>query len=269
MKLLKIIGIAIPLIIITAGLSYPDSLIMYTLKKNYGGFLQDVTHVKEKENQFQYVLYNDLKETDVTHMTSFLESNYQRILQDLNVSSLPLVTVRIWKNYEDFHQEQENSLGQRYIGSMGYITWAKQPELKLMYREGDDGAISMVHEFAHIASLAINSTIANNPRWLWEAIAIYEAGKLKVPPSQIEYIAARDFPTIEELSIGYNRDGEERNIYQVGYVLGEFIDSKWGAGTLSALIKSNGNIQETLKVPVPEFEASWHKFIQNRYLKEK
>ena len=31
------------------------------------------------------------------------------------------------------------------------------------------------HEFAHCVSLKINPAIGNNPRWLWQAVALYEA----------------------------------------------------------------------------------------------
>ena len=33
----------------------------------------------------------------------------------------------------------------------------------------------LVHEFAHCVSLQVNPRIANNPRWLWESVAIYES----------------------------------------------------------------------------------------------
>lgn len=124
----------------------------------------------------------------------------------------------------------------------------------------------LLHEFVHIASIAVNRTIGNNPRWLWESVAQYEAGEYSSGLPRIDYIIARDYPTLAELNVGFNEANEARNIYQFGYVIAEYIVNKWGIERLVALIKSNGNIQSILGISVTEFDAGWHSFMEQEYL---
>ena len=49
--------------------------------------------------------------------------------------------------------------------------------------------VAIVHEFAHCASMRVNPAIANNPRWLWETVALYEAGQI-VDPRTLPYMTA-------------------------------------------------------------------------------
>ena len=60
----------------------------------------------------------------------------------------------------------------RFPGSRGYVTGDN--ELRLLYHRRLSAQKEAVHEFAHVVSMYVNSTIPNNPRWLWEAVALYE-----------------------------------------------------------------------------------------------
>jgi hypothetical protein len=94
----------------------------------------------------------------------------------------------------------------------------------------------IVHEFAHGVSLQANPRIANNPRWLWEAVAIYESRQF-VDPRTLPYMTAHQPPSEAAL----NSIADTR-IYDVGYTIAEFIVSRWGQAGLRSLIASNGDV---------------------------
>ena len=80
-----------------------------------------------------------------------------------------------------------------------------------------NGVTAIVHEFAHCASLRVNPSIANNPRWLWESVALYEAGQIR-DPRTLPYLTGHRPPALADL----NRI-ENTAIYEVGGLIGEFI----------------------------------------------
>ena len=57
-----------------------------------------------------------------------------------------------------------------------------------------------------------------------------------------------------------------RQIYQLGYVLGEFIVSRWGRDAFLRLIETNADLQGVLGVSAAEFEAAWQSYVRQRYL---
>ena len=65
----------------------------------------------------------------------------------------------------------------------------------------------------------MNPRFANNPRWFWETVALYENGEF-VDPRSLDYVVRGAFPTLQQLNVDPNGGTQ---IYQLGYVLGEFI----------------------------------------------
>jgi hypothetical protein len=55
-------------------------------------------------------------------------------------------------------------------------------------------------------------------------------------------------------------------VYQVGYVLGEFIVGTWGRDGLVRLVRLNGDVERALETAVPAFEARWHAFLREKSL---
>jgi hypothetical protein len=122
--------------------------------------------------------------------------------------------------------------------------------------------VSVIHEFIHAASMAVNSRIANNPRWFWETVALYENGELADPRS-LDYVVRGAFPTLQQLNVDPNGGTQ---IYQLGYVLGEFIVTRWGHPALVRLIETNADLPAVLGVSTAEFEAAWQSYVRQRYL---
>jgi hypothetical protein len=122
--------------------------------------------------------------------------------------------------------------------------------------------VSVIHEFIHAASMAVNSRIANNPRWFWETVALYENGEL-VDPRSLDYVVRGAFPTLQQLNADPNGGTQ---IYQLGYVLGEFIVTRWGRPAFVRLIETNADLPAVLGVSTAEFEAAWQSYVRQRYL---
>ena len=186
-----------------------------------------------------------------------LEAEYPRILQDLGLTVMPAVTVRIWQDQSTYFSELTRYFGVSYQAA-GYITGPA--ELRLL--ENAQLPVNAVHEFAHAASLVVNSRIANNPRWFWETVALYETGEF-VDPRTIDYVVRGSFPTLQQLNVDPNGGTQ---IYQLGYVMGEFIVSRWGRPAFLRLIETNADLPAVLGVSASEFEAAWQSYVRQRYL---
>ena len=186
-----------------------------------------------------------------------LEQEYPRITTGLGIRSLPEITVRVWQDPGTYFDVLTRHFGVRY-DSVGYITGPV--ELRLL--AGPRLAVNTVHEFVHAATLAVNPSFANNPRWLWETVALYENGEF-VEPRTLPYVVSGAIPTLQQLNADPNAG---RQIYELGYVLGEFIVSTYGRPAYLQLIAANGNLAATLGVTGAEFESAFLSFVRRRYL---
>ena len=186
-----------------------------------------------------------------------LESEFARILAALELSGVPGVTVRIWQDEATYTAELVRYFGVRYQAT-GYVTGPAELRLLATPQLGQNA----VHEFVHAASLAVNPSLANNPRWLWETVAVYESGE-RVDPRQLDYLRHGAFPTLQQLNADPNAATQ---IYQVGFLLGEFVVARWGHAALVSLVRANGDVSGVLGVSVSAFEAAWRAFVETRYL---
>ena len=217
--------------------------------------------LKIDDVKFSFVLHDGLSQSIIDPIKSKLEANYLRVLSDLMIDTMNKVQVSIWGNQSNFYDDMRSKTGTIYYGATGWIP-SKQ-DIRILY-VGANTAQVVLHEFCHAVSLVVNGSIGNNPRWLWESVAIYEAGEF-VDPKTISYLVNRDFPTVSDLNTNFNSGGNK--IYAVGYILSEFIISKWGADKYIDLIISNGNIQNTLGLTNQQFEEGWANFVVEKYLK--
>lgn len=208
--------------------------------------------------QFAFDLHDGLTPEDVVNTANELEDNIQRITSDLEIEELPVVTVGIWGDYDSFLQAMEDDLGTVYYGATGYVFGME--EIRVF--QSADAPETAVHEFSHLVSMHVNPTIPNNPRWLWEAVAVYETLQF-VNPAYLPYMVQGDYPTLEELNDPYSPSNP---VYQVGFVLMEFTVQTWGPSSVIQLILSNGNIPETLGISVSEYETGWYSWLEDTYL---
>ncbi len=209
---------------------------------------------------FEFVLYGDLKETDVRHLQIALEKSRPSVLEAPGLSDMPTVSVNVWQDEERYQEAMEETLGMRAPGSRGYVTG--DSEIRLLFHRRLSAQREAVHEFVHSATLYLNPDFGNNPRWLWESAAIYLAGEFVDPAASPVFEGGR-CPTIETLNSPFDRGG---SIYSSGFILGEFIIATWGPKSLPALISANGDTDKVLNVSEADFEQRWCDFVRKKYL---
>jgi hypothetical protein len=199
--------------------------------------------------------------TDISQIQAVidaLESNYGRIVSDLEPAYMPIVRAMIWSNEDEFNRIRRAHLGHSYEGVRGYVTGPA--ELRILLTSGAPS--TAVHEFAHNVSLSLNRNIGNNPRWLWETVAQYESQDF-IHPSTLHYMVSGDYPTLEELNTSF--DQGRNKVYEVGYILGEYIVETWGIKALRDLILQFGDISAVLGISASEFEPGWYIWVRARY----
>lgn len=169
-----------------------------------------------------------------------VEREYARVIADLGVTSMPRVHVTFYLDHAALEAATRPVAGVVPAWTYGLVTaedhiHVMSPNLAAWapyaHRIGD-----IVHEFAHCVSLRANPRIANNPRWLWEAVAIFESRQF-VDPRTLPYMTAHQPPPLAALN-----SMADTRIYDVGYTVAEFIISRWGQEGLRSLVASNGDV---------------------------
>jgi hypothetical protein len=93
-----------------------------------------------------------------------------------------------------------------------------------------------------------------------QAIACYEAGQY-YEPHRFEYLVRGHYPSLQEL----NKVNENGKIYDLGYLLIDFIRNTWGKKAVINIIKQNGDIQRALSLSEAEFETQFYAYLIKEY----
>jgi hypothetical protein len=193
----------------------------------------------------------------------YLERERLRVLDALDVRDMPRVHVTFYLDHAALEAAAEPIIG--FVPGWAYGLVTSETQIHCMspnltawgpYRRR---LKDVVHEFVHTVTLHMNPRFANNPRWLWEAVSVYEAGQT-ADLTALPYMVEHRPPTLDEL----NRLSDTR-IYEVGYTIGEFIVKRWSAAKLRALIRASGDTQSALGATPAEFEREWHAFLRETY----
>ena len=177
-----------------------------------------------------------------------LEANLPRVLADLDVTLSERIVGRLYPDRDAF----QAATG--FIGSGAALGRNLFGLAAIPYAPSD-----AVHEMAHVVTWHLSSP-AISTTWLWESIAVYEAGSF-VPPSSIPNLVAGRFPTLGELNDLFHRP----SVYQVGYTITEFLIEEWGWDAVRQLVISRGDLEATIGLTTAEFEARWRRFVESRY----
>ena len=203
--------------------------------------------------------YTEYDKVHVMDISDSLETHYSRILDDLGVERMETVNVYFYSSPEQLREAVKNEVPDLPKWASGLATSATAIHMLSPFLGEPSNLSNLVHEFAHCVTLAINPGFGNNPRWLWESIAIYEARQF-YEPSRLNYLKNGDYPSIGELN-----NINDLRIYELGYFLGDFIVNKWGLTKLNELIKKNGQLSMVLGVDDKEFIKSWYEFMKERH----
>lgn len=191
-----------------------------------------------------------------------VEAHHARIVDDLGVPGIPPVRVTLYPDVDALRAGVAPIVGTIPAFASGLVTGPADihvlsPNLATSWSYAS-GVRAIVHEFAHCASMRLNPSIANNPRWLWESVALFEAGEI-VDPRTLAYMTAGQPPTLADL----NRI-EDTRVYQVGGLIGAFVVDTWGREALRDLVRTNGRVQ-ALGVDEAAFTSRWLGYARARY----
>lgn len=181
-----------------------------------------------------------------------------RLAADLDVADgdIGTVHVQVWQDEPSWAAALTAFFGQRLLAA-GYVTGPTELRLLVTGAVG----VNATHEFAHAVSLRLNPSFGNNPRWLWESVALYENGEW-VDPRTLAYMREGRPPTLQTLNLALSAS---QQVYEVGFTLAEFVVSRVGQDGLRQLIRRNGDVDAVLHLSPAQFEAAWYDFVRQRY----
>lgn len=216
--------------------------------------------VLRKSTEHFLFLYSAIDSVSIDTIAIDMEQNYKRILDDFKLENIPNVNVRIYPNLKSFHN------GINFPGAPDQVlaTAFGKDDIRMVSpnNAGPEGwmlAHFAPHEFTHCVHLNIDYS-PNNPRWLWEGIAQYEAGWF-FDPKELEIIRKKEFPRLADLNNGME--------YMLGFVLIEAIKDIWGFDAVIRLIKNQGDVQKVLKTNERQFEEKVFGHIYEKYVRNK
>ncbi len=216
------------------------------------------------KGDFKFVAYGKISKPSIIDIHDKLKNKKDQLLEYFNLNSMSNVTVKIWSNEQSYLSEQEKAIGAKYPGSTGYVVrqyYPKNNEIRLL-NNSQNLAQTALHEFVHLVTLEVNPQFGNNPRWLWEAIAIYKSEEAWKYADKPHLIQGRFDTLTQNINAGFNESGA---IYELGYTIGEYIDKTWGREAFSELINSNGNITALAGQSLDEIILDWKRFVEVTY----
>lgn len=207
--------------------------------------------------------HTGLDSANVAAAAASVEAHHGRISADLGVSSMPVVAVYLYPDRRSLQEAVQPLVGTLPSFATGLVTAVDRihivsPNAASVWPY-DRGVQAVVHEFAHCVSLRLNPSFGNNPRWLWESVALYEAGQF-VDPRALPYMAAGQPPSLAEL----DRLSDTR-VYEVGHTIGAFVVETRGREALVELVRANGDTRRVLGLDAAAFTSEWYAFVRARY----
>ena len=211
----------------------------------------------KKSTEHFLLRYSSVDAGVVDSIAMDMEKNYTRILHDFKLEKIPMITVRIYPDLESFHK------GINFPGASDQVlaTAFGKDDIRMVSPKNAGPerwmwAYAAPHEFTHCVHLNIDYS-PNNPRWLWEGVAQYEA-QWFFDPNELENIKKKEFPSLASLDQGME--------YMLGFVVIEAIKDMWGFDTVIALIKNHGNVQKVLNIDQRKFEEKIFERIYAKYI---
>lgn len=207
-----------------------------------------------------FVFHYSATDSAIIDTISFdMEQNYKRILNDFKLEKIPTVNVRVYPSLKSFH----NGINFPDAPDQVLATAFGKDDIRMVSpnNPGPEGWMLThfaPHEFTHCVHLNLDYS-PNNPRWLWEGVAQYEAGWF-FDPKELEEIKKKEFPRLADLNNGME--------YMLGFVLIEAIRDLWGFDAVIGLIKNQGDVQKVLKLNERQFEELVFGQIYQKYIQD-
>ena len=239
-------------------------IIMLILCLSLFGCSEDPKTIKLRQESDHFNFYSTkVDKESLDDLEDKLESNYERISKDLQVTLDEKIKVTIYPNISDFHK----AIG-RMVAEDWLVGVARNNEI-LMVSPLNPGSIHtyeslmkvIVHEYTHILIGEINS---NTDVYLNEGIAVVEANQIDDNTKYYlkEAIRLNKLPSIDEMKNNYS-GLEQPYIVSGGFV--EFIINEYGYDKIIDLIKNPDDIENIIGSTKEEMIAKWNEYIISSY----
>ncbi|MBS4538488.1 hypothetical protein GOQ27_08430 [Clostridium sp. D2Q-11] len=227
--------------------------------KNEEQFTRETEHIKFYYYEKNAAYIGDMAET--------IEGEYDRIVEDLQVKNIDQkINFTIYPTLEEFHKAISMPDASDWIVGLctgPYTLQMVSPNSDGLELEHDYNSLMNVatHEFTHALTKIQYPKLGQ--RWLIESVALYETNQFYEPKS-FSYLVEGNYPSIKELNATNGKSAEK--VYNVGYILIEYINENWSMDEVRELLKENGDIERVLGVTEGEFEKEFYKYLEEEYL---
>lgn len=243
---------------------YKGALVMMLISILLFGCVEksDTIKLRHESKHFRYISTKTDKEI-LSDLEENLESNYDRIANDLNVTLDKKINVTIYPNINEFHKATG------YIDAEDWLVgFARDGEI-FMVSPLNPGSIHnyeslmkvIVHEYTHILVEKINK---NTDIYLNEGIAVVEANQIDINTKVYlkETASLNKLPKLDEMKNNYS-ELEQPYLISGGFV--DFIIENNGYAKVIDLIKNPDNIEKIIGLSKEEIILKWREYILSNY----
>jgi hypothetical protein len=210
-------------------------------------------------------------------VAAVLENNYTRVLGSFGIDALPgPVHVAIYPGIENYHF----AIGQPGAPESDVGMPVDDQSFKMVspgypgrYHTQQSLLKAAVHEFVHCVHYRFMTNLSesdptrfettDDAAWLFEGMASYVAQQ-SYSPQKFEYLRKGQYPTLKDL----NDVDDNGKIYDIGFLLIEFIETTWEEEGLLNVLAQNGNLQAALGLDDREFEKMFYRYLEDNFLKK-
>jgi Flp pilus assembly protein TadD len=246
-----------------------NSLRLLDSYKNFDTFRDDTTILK-------------LKKTEAALLQPYMQSELHTIIATYEKKyrmKLPApVQVEVYPDHEDFAVRTTGMPGLGALGAtFGEVIAMDSPSAR---KPGDfNWGATLWHEMSHV--FVLTATNHRVPRWFTEGMAVHEEGDHspewadRLTPEVLAAIRDKKLLPIAKLDRGFVYPEYPSQVivsyFQAGSIC-DFIEEKWGAEKLLAMIHSYGQlkttpqiVQQDLGVASEEFDKQYLAWIEKKY----
>ena len=232
-------------------------------------------YIYETEH-FEIYYYPELEE-HLERIAGYAESAYQEVSAKLRHDLAFVVPLIVFKTHSEF--EQQNIFPGASPEGVGAFAEPQRNRIVLPIDEGPDGLYRLIsHELTHIFEFDIipRGLIRQGvPLWIDEGLADYLAGVWRpLDLMQVRDVAVSDtVPSMTQFE-DYGGFASGRVVYNLGHVVFEFIEERWGDdglrrflfGLRRSAIGGGGDVyEETFDLPAEEFDEAFKKYLDDRF----
>lgn len=220
-----------------------------------------------KTDHFEFE-YSALDTTLIPEVAMALEKNFEALTTDFEIDDFPTTTIRIYPDLATYHNAVLTPGAPQWQMGRAWdeneIRMLSTVVAEQIREEEIDCSEMILHEFIHCLHLSLIPDTQNPPGWLWEGIATYKGCCTWTDnPYDLEYMQQGKYPSIRQIE----KDRTSEMKYTLGSYLTAFIEGKYGWEAVMSLIKTNGDIKQSLNISVKDFQKEFYSDLEKRFKK--